>query len=202
VGGTIRLLRNIMGLWLVQEARRTLGVETYAELAGVAEQAPPFTAFIDPDDPRFLRPGDVPSLVRMYCEETDQPAPRDGSTLIRILLESLTLKYAFVMRQLECVTGSTMRAVRVVGGGSQHALLCRLAAGATGVPVIAGPAEATSIGNIVVQAIASGQLGSIAEAREVVDRSFPARCFEPEGDWTEARARFDALLRVGHTGGT
>jgi rhamnulokinase len=90
----------------------------------------------------------------------------------------------------------------VVGGGAQHALLCRLTAGATGVPVFAGPAEATSIGNVVVQAIAARELGSTAEARELVERSFPARCYEPEGDWTEARARFDAVLRVGHTGGT
>lgn len=202
VGGKIRLLRNVMGLWLVHEARRALGDTGYAELARIAEQAAPFTAFVDPDDPRFLRPGDLPTLVREFCDDTGQPAPHDGATLVRVLLESLALKYAVVMRQLACVAGQPIRAVRVVGGGSQHTLLCRLTAGASGVPVLAGPAEATSIGNLVVQAITCGELGSILEARQLVERSFPARCFEPEGDWTEARARFDALPRVGHTGGT
>jgi rhamnulokinase len=202
VGGTIRLLRNIMGLWLVQEARRALGTSSYAELARLAEDAPAFTAFVDPDDPRFLRPGDLPTLVHDVCQETRQSAPNDVGTLVRVLLESLALKYAFVVRQLECVVGQHVAAVRIVGGGSQHELLCRLTAGATGLPVLAGPAEATSIGNLVVQAMAVGELGSIGEARQLVERSFPARCFEPAGDWAEPRTRFDALLRVGHTGGT
>lgn len=200
VGGKIRLLRNIMGLWLMQEARRALG-GSYDELTALAESAPPFSAFVDPDDERFLRPGALPRVVSEYCRETDQAVPNDTGTLVRVLLESLALKYAWVMRQLECVTGRRIGAIRVVGGGSQNALLCRLTANACGVPVFAGPAEATAIGNIVVQAIAAGEVGSLAEARPLVDRSFPAQCYEPAGDWSEARARFDALLQVGHTGG-
>jgi rhamnulokinase len=196
VAGTIRLLRNVMGLWLIQESRHALWPSgdgpSYSDLAALAEAAPAFTAFIDPDDPRFLPPGDMPARVRGFCRETGQPEPADTGTLMRVLLESLALRYARTIDELTAASGQRIEAILVVGGGANHRLLCRLTAGATGLPVQAGPAEATAIGNIAVQAIAAGELGSVAEARELVARSFPLTTYNPEGDWTEARARFAA----------
>jgi rhamnulokinase len=198
VGGTIRLLRNVVGLWLVQESRRALWPDreppTYEKLAGLAETAPAFTAFIDPDDERFLRPGDLPARVREFCAETGQPVPDDTATLIRVLLESLALRYAAAIDQLAVASGHPITGLHIVGGGSNHRLLCRLTAGATGLPVRAGPVEATAIGNLAVQAIAAGELGSIAEARELVARSFPITVYDPTGSWSEARARFAAIV--------
>ena len=197
VDGTIRLLRNVVGLWLVQESRRALWPDreapSYEKLAGLAETAPAFTAFIDPDDERFLRPGDLPARVREFCIETGQPVPADTATLIRVLLESLALRYAAAIDQLAAASGHPIDGLHIVGGGSNHRLLCRLTAGATGLPVRAGPVEATAIGNLAVQAIAAGELASIAEARELAARSFPITTYDPTGDWGEARARFAAL---------
>jgi len=198
VAGTVRLLRNVAGLWLVQESRRTLwpagDPPSYEELAKLAEAAPAFTAFIDPDDERFLRPGDQPARVRAFCTETGQAVPRDAGTLVRVLLESLALRYAVAVDELTAASGRPIEAIQVVGGGSSHRLLCRLTADATGLPVRAGPVEATAIGNLAVQAIAAGELAGVAEARALIARSFPATTYEPEGDWAEARARFEALL--------
>jgi rhamnulokinase len=197
VAGTIRLLRNVMGLWLIQESRHSLWPAgdgpSYEELAALAADAPAFTAFIDPDDERFLRPGDMPARVRAFCRDTGQPEPGDTGTLMRVLLESLALRYARAIDELAAASGHPIEAIHVVGGGSNHRLLCRLTAGATGLPLRAGPVEAAAIGNIAVQAIAAGELGSVAEARELVARSFPITEYEPEGDWAEARARFAAL---------
>ena len=167
---------------------------SYEELAALAEAAPAFTAFIDPDDERFLRPGDLPARVRAFCAETGQPVPQDAGTLIRVILESLALRYAVAVDELARASGHPVEAIHVVGGGSNHRLLCRLTAGATGLPVRAGPVEATAIGNLAVQAIAAGELASVAEARELVARSFPVTAYDPEGDWAEARARFAALV--------
>ena len=192
VAGTIRLLRNVVGLWLVQESRRALwptgDAPSYEDLAGMAEAAPAFTAFIDPDDERFLRPGDLPARVREFCAETGQPVPADTGTLMRVLLESLALRYAAAIDQLAAASGFPIEALHIVGGGSNHRLLCRLTAGATGLPVRAGPVEATAIGNLAVQAIAAGELASVAEARELAARSFPVAPYDPSGDWAAARA--------------
>jgi rhamnulokinase len=194
VGGTVRLLRNVVGLWLVQESRRALwpagDAPSYEELAALAEAAPAFTAFIDPDDERFLRPGNLPARVRAFCAETDQPVPDDTGTLLRVVLESLALRYAVAVDQLARASGHPIEAIQVVGGGSNNRLLCRLTASATGLPVGAGPVEATASGNLCVQAIAAGELASVAEARELIARSFPVTAYEPTGDWAEARARF------------
>ena len=190
VGGTLRLLKNVMGLWLLQEARRALGGRgeppSYDRLIAQAEQAAPFTAFVDPDDKRFLRPaaGGLTTTVEAFCRETDQPPPCDSGTLVRVLLESLALKYAWVLRQLAEVSGRSIRALYVVGGGAQNTLLCRMTAAATGLPVLAGPSEATAIGNLIVQAIGLGEVASLAEARELITRSYAARCYEPTGDWS------------------
>jgi len=197
VGGTVRLLRNVVGLWLVQESRRALwpagDAPSYEELAALADAAPAFTAFIDPDDERFLRPGNLPARVRAFCAETGQPVPDDNGTLVRVLLESLALRYAVAVDELARASGHPVEAIQVVGGGSNNRLLCRLTASATGLPVRAGPVEATASGNLCVQAIAAGELASVAEARELVARSFPVTTYEPAGDWAEARARFTGV---------
>jgi rhamnulokinase len=196
VAGTIRLLKNVMGLWLVQEARRGLDQTlSYEELTWQAAEAEPFSAFIDPDDERFLRPGDLSANVRDFCTETGQTAPDDAGGLVRVLLESLALKYAVVLRQLKAVSGQPVEAIHVVGGGSNNALLCQLTANASGLRVLAGPAEATSVGNLIVQAMALGELASVSEARQLVAASWPTDRFDPMGDWTEARQRYDELLR-------
>ena len=197
VDGTILLMGNVVGLWLVQECRRALWADreppSYETLVGLAEAAPAFTAFIDPDDERFLRPGDLPARVREFCAETGQHAPEDVGTLVRVLLESLALRYATAIGQLAATSGRHVEELRIVGGGSSNRLLCRLTANATGLPVKAGPVEATAIGNLAVQALAAGELASVAEARDIAARSFPATSYEPAGDWSEARARFAAV---------
>jgi rhamnulokinase len=178
VGGRIRLLKNVMGLWLVQQARLKTS-HSYAELAQLAEDAPPHTAVIDPDDARFLRTGDIASDVADYCRESGQPPPPDTGTLIRVILESLARKYATVLRQLQDVSGQTVRRLHIVGGGANNALLCQLTADATGLAVQAGLTEATAVGNVLVQMLALGEVGSLREARELVQRSFSSRCFQP-----------------------
>ncbi|HEY4753671.1 MAG TPA: FGGY-family carbohydrate kinase, partial [Candidatus Limnocylindrales bacterium] len=155
--------------------------------------APSFTALIDPEDERFLRPGDLPAHVRAFCAETGQPVPEDLGTLFRVMFESLALRYAVLLGELGAAAGVQPEGIHIVGGGSNNGLLNRLAAGAAGLPVRAGPVEATAIGNLLVQLIATGQLGSLAEGRELVARSFPSTTYEPEGDWAEARARFAAI---------
>jgi rhamnulokinase len=198
VAGTIRLLRNVVGLWLVQESRHALwpggDAPSYEELTLLAERAPACTAFIDPDDERFLRPGDLPSRVRAFCAESGQPEPEDPGTLVRVLLESLALRYATAIDELAGVTGRRIDSVHIVGGGTKNELLSRLTAGASGRVVRAGPIEAAAIGNVAVQAIAAGELATIGQARELVARSFPIRTHEPTGDWTDARGRFERLV--------
>ncbi|HEY6056587.1 MAG TPA: rhamnulokinase family protein [Candidatus Limnocylindrales bacterium] len=198
VEGTIRLLKNVVGLWLVQESRRALwpagDAPTYEELTGLARHAPPFMAFIDPDDERFLRPGNLPARIHQYCLETGQDPPIGAGPIVRVLLESLALRYATVVDELAAVSGHPLEAIHVVGGGANNDLLCQLTADATGRTVRAGPVEATALGNIAVQAIAAGELASVGEARQLIGRSFPSRAYEPSGDWTEARDRFERLV--------
>ena len=197
---TITLLKNVMGLWLVQQSRQTLwpgsGAPSYEEICALAETAPQWTAFIDPDDKRFLWPGDMPTRIRDYCEETGQPIPFETATLWRVIFESLALKYTWVVDQLSRVTGRTIDQIHIVGGGSQNELLCQLTANASKRQVVAGPVEATAIGNIAIQAIASGELSDITQARELIARSFPMKTYEPKGYfWREAQERFTELMK-------
>ncbi|NLH47217.1 MAG: rhamnulokinase [Myxococcales bacterium] len=199
IGGTFRVLKNIMGLWLLQECRRAWAPETpldYATVAQMATAAPPFGSFVDPDDPAFLAPPDMPAAIAAYCRRTGQPAPENKGATARLVLESLALKYRLVLEQIRELSGRPINRIHVIGGGSQNRLLCQLTADATGVPVYAGPAEATAIGNLLVQAMADGTIGSPAELRSVVKRSCKMERYEPRGrdDWEEALARFRALL--------
>jgi rhamnulokinase len=196
--GTITLLKNVMGLWFVQQCRSAIWSPaeqpSYEELSAMTAAGPSGTAFVDPTDGRFLWPGDMPARVRAFCEETGQPAPADTPTLLRVILESLALRYAVVFDELEGVTGQAIEQVHIVGGGVNNTLLCQLTADASGRPVVAGPVEATAIGNIAIQAIAAGELAGIGQARELVARSFPVSTYEPRADWSEARARYAAMV--------
>ena len=200
VAGTTRLLKNIMGLWLVQECRRNwagAGRElSYDELTARAQAAPPFAALVDPDDATFLSHGDMPARLAAYCARTGQTLPKDEGAIVRCCLESLALKYRWGVDRLESILGTSLKTIHVVGGGSKNALLCQFTADACGRPVHAGPAEATAIGNILMQALGRGQLGSIADLRSVVARSFPVTVYLPRETfaWDEAMARFNALV--------
>ena len=200
VSGTVRFLKNVMGLWIVQECRRVwaqAGEElTYAELTALAERAVPFVSLVDPDDEAFLRPGDMPARLREFCARTGQPVPEEKGALLRCIFDSLALKYRVAIERIEAMLGRRLEVIHVVGGGSQNRLLCQLTADAAGRPVIAGPVEATAIGNAVVQAMALGHLGSLAEAREVIQYSFELITYEPRpaAAWEEAYARFVKLL--------
>lgn len=201
VGGFYRFLKNISGLWLVQECRRAwaaAGQEfSYAELTRLAAEAPAFRCLVDPNDPTFLRPGAMPERIQRYCQERGQPAPSDVGQFVRCALESLALAYRKTVIELEQTLGYSLEAVHIVGGGSQNRLLNQFTADATGKPVIAGPVEATAIGNVLVQAMALGRLSSLSEARQLVRRSFPVEVFEPgEGaEWAEAYERWRKIAQ-------
>lgn len=200
IAGTTRLLKNIMGLWIVQECRRTwarAGKDwTYDELIPRAFSAPAFACLIDPDHPSFLPPGDMPARIAAYCRKTGQTPPTTEGGFLRCAMESLALKYRWGIDRLREVSGARPERIHVVGGGAQNSLLCQFTADATGLEVHAGPIEATAIGNILVQAMGRGKIGSIADLREIVARSFPIAVHEPRGkeEWDRAAERFDALM--------
>jgi rhamnulokinase len=183
--GTIRLLRNVMGLWLVQECRRawrTAGHEhDYDELHRLACEAPPEVPLFDPDQPSLLRGGDMPALIASACIATDQPAPSGPGELVRSILASLACKYRLVLEQLQTVTGRRVATVHVVGGGIRNELLCQLTADVLGLSVLAGPEEATALGNVLVQARACGEIASLAQMRELIARSVVLTRYEPAG---------------------
>jgi rhamnulokinase len=200
VQNTIRLLKNLDGLWLIQECRRTWGNEgeslSYEELTRLAADAPAFAAFIDPDDPSFFAPGDMPSRIREFCARTGQPVPESKGAIIRCALESLALKYRWTLEVLTDLVESPLQVVHIVGGGTQNRLLNQFTANATGRRVVTGPVEATAIGNILMQMLAVGQISTLSEGRELVRRSFPVETYQPEGDeaWEAAYERFVKLL--------
>lgn len=199
VCGTFRFLKNIMGLWLVQECRREWqrqGDEySYDQLTSMAAEAPPFESVIEPDHPSFLRPGDMPARIAEFCVKTGQQAPQTRGGVIRCVLESLALKYRWVLNCLEELVEKRLEVVHIVGGGSQNALLNQFAADAMNRPVITGPIEATATGNILMQAMSLGYVGSLEEARQVVRNSFEVTTYEPKSPqaWDEA---YQTYLRV------
>jgi len=201
VGGTFRLCKNITGLWLLQECRRTWASQgeprSYAEWTEMAAGASPFFCVINVDDPAFASPGDMPERIRAYCRRTGQPVPEEKGALVRCILEGIALKYRLVLERLEETLGRRLEPIHIVGGGTQSRLLSRFTADATGREVITGPVEATAAGNILVQAVALDLLGSYADAREVVRNSFDVLVFEPgpAGGWDEAYARLAELIK-------
>jgi len=198
-GGSVRLLKNIIGLWIVQECRRDWAQRgqsyAYDALTRLAAEAPPFVSLIDPADGRFLSPDDMPAKIRAYCQETGQPAPATPGALIRCVLESLALRYRHTLLQIEQLIGKKIQRLHIVGGGSRNVLLNQFTANALQIPVLAGPAEATAIGNLLVQAITLEHLPSLAAAREVVRSSSELSRVEPAERlaWEAAYRRFSAL---------
>ncbi|MFC4778661.1 rhamnulokinase family protein [Paenibacillus sp. GCM10023252] len=194
--GTYRLIKNIMGLWILQECKREwerAGIaSSFADLVVEAEQAPPAAAYIDPDDPLFLHPGEMTPRIEQYCIRTGQPAPNSIGEIVRCIIESLALKYRYALELTERLSGQTFAGLHMVGGGIHNQLLCKWTAGALGKPVWAGPAEGSAIGNLVVQWIAAGELADIWEARRVIRDSFPITVYEPEDSdtWEDAYGRF------------
>jgi len=181
---TIRLLKNIMGLWLIQECRRQWqreGAElTYDEITAMAEEARPFAGLLRVDDAMFLAPGDMPGRVNEYLARTGQKTTEDKGQVIRIILESLALRYREVAEHLEDATGRAIEVLHIVGGGIQNKLLCRFTASATGKKVVTGPIEATASGNILMQARATGQIQDLSQARAIVRRSFGLEEYQPQ----------------------
>ncbi|HEY2881040.1 MAG TPA: rhamnulokinase family protein [Pirellulales bacterium] len=201
VSGTTRLLKNICGLWLVQECRRVWSQAgtTYSwdHLTQAAAAAKPLASFINTENPVFLAPPNMPGAIADFCRQTGQAVPADEGAVIRCALESLALDYRRTLTSLEDLTGDNIETVHIVGGGTQNRLLCQMTADACKRRVVAGPVEATAIGNLMMQAIAAGEIGSIAEAREVVRRSFPVEEYEPQNSaaWDEAFGRLQKVLK-------
>jgi rhamnulokinase len=201
-GGTTRFLKNVMGLWLLQECRRIWAREgreySYEELTRLAQEVPAAGPLLDPDDPGFLPPGDMPGRIRRFCAETGQSPPEEPGAVVRCVLESLALKYRWALERAEALTGRRAEVVHIVGGGVRNTLLCQLTADATRRPVRAGPVEATALGNLMVQAYVLGYLGSIDEVRAAVRGSpVEVRDYEPEGsgdDWEEAYERLQRIM--------
>jgi rhamnulokinase len=190
VDGTIRYLRNIMGLWLLQESLRTWdAADSLPALLAAAAEAPPFAALVDPGDQEFLPPGDMPARIAAHCARTGQPPPRGRAETVRCILESLALGHRAAVREASRLSGRPVEVVHVVGGGARNTLLCQLTADACGLPVVAGPVEATAIGNALVQARAHG-FGD--DPRELVRRTQDLTAYRPRGDeaaWDRAAAR-------------
>jgi rhamnulokinase len=200
VGHTTRLLKNIAGLWLVQECRRVWNQGGrgwgWEDLNRMAAAAQPLVSFLNPDAPEFLAPDNMPDSIRAFCRRTGQAVPGDEGAVLRCALDSLAMKFRHVLGMCEELAGGRLDTIHIVGGGTKNRLLCQAAADATGRSVLAGPVEATAIGNVMMQAVADAAVGSIAEARELIRRSFPLEPYEPSrtAAWDEAYERFLNVL--------
>ena len=195
VCGSIRFLKNIMGLWPLQQCRKDwseVARYDYEGLVKLSEKAEPFRSFIDPDDAIFFHPTSMTEAIRSYCRETRQCQPETHAHFVRCILESLALKYRVTLEQLRRLTGKTIDRIHIIGGGAQNSTLCQFAANATGLPVVAGPVEATAIGNILVQALGYGSVDSLRDIRSIVAHSFSPVIYEPVGveEWEGAFGRF------------
>jgi rhamnulokinase len=200
--GTTRFLKNVMGLWILQECRRAWAREgrdySYEELAHLAEASPVTGSLLDPDHPAFLRPGDMPGRIRRFCRETGQTPPAEPGAIVRSVLESLALKYRWVIERAEEITRRRVDTIHIVGGGVRNELLCQLTADATRRPVRAGPVEATALGNLMVQAYSRGYVSSLEEIRAVVRASpVEVRDYRPAGstdEWENAYGRLRKIM--------
>jgi rhamnulokinase len=198
VCGTTRLLKNVMGLWMLQCCRQVWSTQAghsyeHSELMELAAREQSFYCLVDPDHESFLRPGDMPSTIDQFCGRTHQPAPRSPAGYVRVILESLAFKYRLVLGSLEKLTGKRVEQIRVIGGGAKNRLLNQLTADATGRTVLAGPAEATALGNVAMQMLATGAACALKEVRGIIERSYPAEVFEPldTEKWNRQAERFE-----------
>lgn len=198
--GNTRFLKNCMGTWLVQELIRGWSVSDgkkpdWKELDEMTEAAPAFTSFVDPDDESFYNPSDMEAAIAAFCRKTDQPVPADRGTYLRMVYESLALKYRQVNEQICSVSGGSTKVVNIVGGGSKNLLLNQFTADALGIPVEAGPEEGTAVGNLMVQAMGQGIIKDMSEALPIIKEAFPIKTYAPtsEGNWDNAYEHFQKL---------
>jgi rhamnulokinase len=197
--GTTRFLKNVTGLWLVQQCRKKWSANrplSYDEMRAMAASAPAFKAMIDPDAPDFLNPPDMPSAIQHFCRKTGQAVPSTPGEVLLCVIESLALKYRVVLEELKQVSPHPIEKIHIIGGGSQHVTLCQFTADATSLPVITGPVEATAIGNIMGQALALGHVRSLEEIRRIVANSAELQTYEPRETkrWQAAYDRFREIL--------
>ncbi|MBN9388180.1 MAG: rhamnulokinase [Chloroflexi bacterium] len=200
VDNTFRLLKNVTGLWLTQECYRTwhkAGISiSYEQEAGLIAETAAFRSFIDPDHTMFAAPGDMPEQIQKYCRQTGQPVPETPGEILRCIYQSLALKYRLVLEQIEELSMHQFKNLHMVGGGIQNRWLCQATADATCKTVLAGPTEASAIGNVIVQFLALGQFKTLAEARAAVRRSFPPEIYQPQdtGAWDIAYQTFRQII--------
>ena len=197
VNNTITFLKNVTGLWLLQQTRKSFQNKgknySYDELSNIAMESEPFKFFIDPDDPSFLNPPDMVEAIKNYCEKTNQQSPQTKGELARTILEGLALKYREAIEKINSMTGRKIERLHVVGGGSQNEVLNQFIADACGIPVIAGPVEATALGNIIVQTVSKGKIESIQKGRELIAKSFPVKTYYPNNSerWEEINQKIN-----------
>ena len=200
VGGKIRFLKNIMGLWLEQESKRQWTREgsnvSYDDLSNMAVESKPLACIINPDDSLFTPQGDMPKRIAEYCKNTGQYVPQTKGEIVRCIFDSLALKYRWTAEKIDMMMGKRAPFINIVGGGTKEAPLCQFAANACGRPVYAGPVEATAIGNLMVQAMSAGEIKDISEARHIIRNSFEIKMYEPEAAemWDEGYEKFKKLL--------
>ena len=199
--GTFRYLKNVMGLWLAQQSRATWRAQgqdySYDELSHLAESAEPFRSLVDPDAVEFLPPGDMPARVREFCRATNQPIPETVGQVMRTIYESLALKYRWALDRMVATSGKRVDVMHVIGGGSKSAVLCQMTANAIRRPVVAGPVEATALGNAIVQLITLGSIPSLSAARAIVAQTASTVRYEPQQEdaWDAAYSRFEGIIR-------
>ena len=192
VDGTIRLLKNICGMWLLERCRAAWGQTSYPELIAEANASEPFRSLINPDDVLFANPADMEQAIQTYCSDSHQPVPQTRGQIVRCIFESLALRYRQVLDNLRTLSPHPIETLHVIGGGSRNELLNRWTANAVGIPVVAGPSEATAIGNIMIQALAAGTAKDIASMRQLINRSISLETFYPEDTdvWDAAYLHF------------
>lgn len=198
--GKINFLKNISGLWLIQETRRNLAETdrkySYNELEMLARECQPFVSFIDPDAPELSAHGNLPDKIRAYCRKTNQRVPETTGQIVRCIYESLALKYRLALEQITECTGKVFDTLHLMGGGTKDGFLCELAAQSLGIPVVAGPIEATALGNIILQLIALGEIESVEEGRRIIAETEKVKIYNEEhsDDWDEAFERFCKII--------
>ncbi len=198
VEGTTRFLKNIMGMWLIQECKRIWDEEAlmdWNEIVELCYSAEPFKCLINPDETEFLNPGNMPKAIQEYCKRTGQPVPESKGEIARCIYDSLVLKYKFTIKQVEAVTGRKIEKLHIIGGGAHNTRMNQLTADALGIPVLAGPTEATATGNLMLQAKAAGAVNSLSEIRKIIQNSFEIVRYDPnpELDWDKVYSRFEKL---------
>ncbi|MDL2309634.1 rhamnulokinase [Parabacteroides sp. OttesenSCG-928-B22] len=201
VDGTIRFLKNITGMWLLEQCRKEwdkVGKSySYPEIVALSDSAEPFRSLIDPDDASFANPESMLQAITDYCRRTNQACPEEDAQFIRCIFDSLALKYKFVLNSLQEVAPFEIKKLHVIGGGSQNKLLNQMTANAIGIPVVAGPSEATAMGNIMIQAMGMGVVGSLQEIRDIIRNSVSPDVFVPTDNaiWSEAFAKFQTIIK-------